>query len=102
MFKYVKKKLNQKLEKYNQQIEFLQLQLYQLKRDQFQRQQYPFGKNIHNFINKLFFYLAKIFNTYSLKGVLKTLSVPYFLFKSRVHLKTPPNLTSSPKIIALL
>lgn len=39
---------------------------------------------------------------YSLKGVLNTLSVPYFSFNSTVHLNTPPNLTSSPNIIALL
>jgi len=38
---------------------------------------------------------------YSHKGVLKTLSSPYFLFKSREHLKTPPNLTSSPNRTAL-
>lgn len=36
------------------------------------------------------------------KGVLKTLSSPYFLFKSSEHLKTPPNLTSSPKSTELL
>lgn len=37
---------------------------------------------------------------YSHKGVLNTLDVPYFSFKSTVHLNTPPNLTSSPKIKA--
>ena len=38
---------------------------------------------------------------YSQRGVLKTLSSPYFLFKSKEHLKTPPNLTSSPNKTAL-
>jgi hypothetical protein len=38
----------------------------------------------------------------SQRGVLKTLSFPYFLFKSKEHLKTPPNFTSSPKSTALL
>jgi len=37
---------------------------------------------------------------YSDNGVLNTLSVPYFSFIPIVHLNTPPNLTSSPKIIA--
>lgn len=46
--------------------------------------------------------MAKAAIPYSHKGVLKTLSVPYFSFKSKVHLNTPPNLTSSPKIEAVL
>jgi hypothetical protein len=47
----------------------------------------------------LFFlsFLKIFFNTCSDKGVLKTLSVPYFSFNPMEHLKTPPNLTSSPK-----
>ncbi len=38
----------------------------------------------------------------SQRGVLNTLSFPYFLFKSKEHRKTPPNFTSSPKSTALL
>ena len=38
---------------------------------------------------------------YSDKGVLKTLSVPYFSLRPIVALKTPPNLISSPNMIAL-
>jgi hypothetical protein len=37
---------------------------------------------------------------YSDKGVLKTLSVPYFSLRPIVHLNTPPNFTSSPNITA--
>ena len=37
---------------------------------------------------------------YSDRGVLNTLSVPYFSLSPMVHLNTPPNLTSSPKMIA--
>lgn len=37
----------------------------------------------------------------SANGVLKTLSIPYFSRSPLVHLKTPPNLTSSPKTLAL-
>ena len=37
----------------------------------------------------------------SQRGVLKTLSVPYFWLRSREQRKTPPNLTSSPKVDTL-
>jgi hypothetical protein len=45
--------------------------------------------------------IAKPAIPYSDRGVLNTLSVPYFSLRPTVHLKTPPNLTSSPKITAL-
>jgi hypothetical protein len=56
----------------------------------------------HNSQNKLdekaFLY---VLFTCSQRGVLNTLSVPYFSFSPKLHLKTPPNLTSSPKSTAL-
>ena len=44
--------------------------------------------------------IAKPAMPFSDKGVLKTLSLPYFSLRPDVHRKTPPKATSSPKTMA--
>ena len=104
---------NRKQGRCNHQIGSQRLQSLQWLKDQYQKQQYPWEekereKKDHIFIikyishNKLYdkAFLYVLF-TCSQRGVLNTLSVPYFSFSPKLHLKTPPNLTSSPKSTAL-